>query len=189
MTKLPLWLIGIATPRDDREWVVGDTVEEFDRVAGSLGLAAARWWLWGEMCRVLAAAPRHRLAARRRPGNRVAARGDGPMSAIWQDVRYAVRLLGRSPGFTAVAVLTLALGIGANTAMFAVVNAVLLKPLPFQDAERLMLVHLLVPDRQAGAGILREDVWSYPKYRALLDIDRSFDDTALFSRARLQRGG
>ena len=76
MTKLPLWLIGIATPRDDREWIVGDTVEEFGRVAGSLGPAAARRWLWGEMWRVLAAAPRHRLAARRRPGNRVAARGD-----------------------------------------------------------------------------------------------------------------
>ena len=83
------------------------------------------------------------------------------MGDFFHDIRYTLRLLGRAPAFTAIAVATLALGIGANTAIFAVVNAVLLKPLPFADAERLMLVHMLVPERE-HPGVYNEGVWSYP---------------------------
>jgi len=70
------------------------------------------------------------------------------MHSILQDLRYATRMLRNRPGFTLVAVITLTLGIGANTAIFSLVNAVLLRRLPFKDPERLVSIY----ERQADSG-------------------------------------
>ena len=62
------------------------------------------------------------------------------MNPFWQDVRYGPRVLLKNPAFSGIAVLTLALGIGANTAIFSAVNAVLLRSLPFREADRLVMI-------------------------------------------------
>lgn len=72
------------------------------------------------------------------------------METIWQDLRYGVRMMFKNPGFTVVAIVTLALGIGANTAIFTVVNAVLLRPLPYEDSNRLVWFWENQPDFPRG---------------------------------------
>src|SRR5881398_3275645 len=81
---------------------------------------------------------------------------------IRQDLLFALRQLGKSPVFTAVALLTLALGIGANTAIFSVIYGVLLKPLPYTDSDRLMLVRQSAPlAGRADVGVSIKEYFTY----------------------------
>src|SRR4030095_14303068 len=68
------------------------------------------------------------------------------MQTIWQDLRYGARMLLKSPNYTLIAVITLGLGVGANTAIFSVVNAALLRQLPYRDADRLVTMSLPLPN-------------------------------------------
>jgi len=97
------------------------------------------------------------------------------MNTFWQDLRFGVRMLAKNPGFALIAVLTLALGIGANTAIFSVINAVLLQPLPFADAGRLVTVWN-VNTKQGGDGFQV----SYPDFNDWRAQQQSFDRMAAF---------
>ena len=96
------------------------------------------------------------------------------LQELWQDVRYGLRQLRRNPGFTAVAVITLALGIGANTAIFSVVNAVLLQPLPYRNPARLVKIAERVQNKGGESPI----AVSAPDFVEWRDSNHSFEDMA-----------
>jgi predicted permease len=97
------------------------------------------------------------------------------LTELKQDITYALRVLRRSPGFTIVAVLTLALGIGANSAIFSVVNGVLLAPLPYASADRLFQPRMLYPD-----GTLYTSL-SAPDFMSVRDGNRVFEQVEAYS--------
>lgn len=94
------------------------------------------------------------------------------LETLWTDVRYGLRMLRKDPGFTAVAVLTLALGIGVNTAIFSVVNGVLLNPLPFPQAEQLVTLSESKPNFATGS-------ISYPNFRDWQRNNHTFSSMAI----------
>jgi predicted permease len=144
MTQIPaaaLWLLRRCLPHDLCESAIGDLEEE--RATRGKGRA----WLWTQALGI--ALGYLWLGGPREQRPRPRTRGDGHVEGLLRNVRYAARVLLRTPAFTVVAVLTLALGIGANTAIFSVVNALLIRPLPLPESDRLVQIVGLDTDGRA----------------------------------------
>jgi len=146
LTRTQAWLLR-TVPAAHREHLVGDLLEEYQRRGfASRNARTKRRWFRREIVRAIVAnlttRARHRLTRpRRRRKLPSTSNGRGNlMESTIQDLRLALRAFVRNPGVAAVIVVTLALGIGANTAIFSVLNTVLLKPLPFPELDRLVTV-------------------------------------------------
>jgi putative ABC transport system permease protein len=110
-------------------------------------------------------------------------RGGGVMETFLQDIRYGARVLAKHKAFTAVAVVTLALGIGANTAIFSVVNELLLRPLPYKDAERLVMLWEVSPEGR------HQNNTSRANFTAWREQSKSYEGVAAFSDWRINLTG
>src|SRR5579864_2541125 len=95
------------------------------------------------------------------------------IETVWQDIRYGVRSLSKTPGLAVISILTLALGIGANTAMFSIVNGVLLQRLPYNEADRLLKLSTSMPQFQEAS-------LSYPNFLDWQQRSRSFEWMAAY---------
>ena len=171
-TAPPRWaerLLALALREEDRDAALGDLAEELATRAATDGPAAARRWYRGQALRSLAPALRSRMRTIHHDGRDGMTTGT-LLEARLQDARYAVRTLRRSPGFAAAALLTLGLAIGAATAVFAVVEGVLLKPLPYPEPHRLFVALQQGPEGSAW--------FSSPNY---LDVAEAFDGRMAFA--------
>lgn len=97
------------------------------------------------------------------------------MTTLWQDIRFGLRMLMKTPGFTLIAVITMMLGIGANTTIFSLVNAILLRPLPVMEPERLVNLHSTSPDGTSFHS------FSYPDYVDYRDQNQVFDGLTAYT--------
>src|SRR4030095_15076797 len=104
------------------------------------------------------------------------------MDTLLQDIRYGIRMLLKAPAFVVVAVLTLALGIGANTALFSIVSGVLLNPMPFEQSERLIAAYT------RSAEFTRSSI-SYPNFLDWVRNNRTFSDLAAFRQDSFELTG
>ena len=138
--RLAIWLLTRRLSVEWREFVVGDLEEEFKKRSGDSPLAS-RAWFWWQTLRCLAAPP----PVRPNPLLHESSEGDSKMRTLFADLRYAIRAMFRTPSFVFSVIGVLALGIGANTTIFSIVNAVLLRPLPFEEPERLVRIFSVPP--------------------------------------------
>jgi putative ABC transport system permease protein len=182
--RLAMWLLSHRLPDTWRDFVLGDLEEEF-HARSRTSTPDARRWFWRQALRCAIAPPPVRWYSTGPQDSP----GDSMLRTLIADFRYGIRILTRTPAFTLAVVGVLALGLGANTAMFSIVNAVLLRSLPFQEPERIVrLFH--EPPQAAFPGIHRFSV-SAANYYDWKRTAHAFDGMAVyrFRQFTLSGGG
>ncbi len=175
---IAVWILSRFLPESERDAFLGDLEESFRvEILPVRGAGAARRWYWTQTLR----AP----LLSRAVGQRAAPspQGDGLMFNTLQDLRFAFRMLARKPGFTALALLTLALGIGATTAIFSAVYPIIVEPLPYPHADRVHMVY----EREKKDGAT-----SYLGYATFVDLARdskSFEKMAAMGQGSVTLTG
>jgi predicted permease len=149
--RFAVWLVTKRLSAEWRDFVVGDLEEEFWTRSASSSVAGHAWFWWQTLRCLVVPLPVGRALSEQSESNgpnpflQGSSRGDSTMRMLFADLRYAFRVMSRTPSFAVAVVSVLALGIGATTAIFSIVNAVLLRPLPFEEPERLVRIFTRTP--------------------------------------------
>ena len=184
-------LITVAVPKRDRKYIVHDLDEEYTALLDEgRSLREARRWYFKQVRTSLLPSLRRVRSEKREAQPSVGEK----VHSISQDVAFALRTLLRRKGYAAIAVLTLALGIGANTSIFSVVNGVLLQPLPYPEPDRLVNLYqtnaewIENPNPRFAAFGRRFPV-SVPVYRDWLELNHSFESIGIYGGAQFTIAG
>lgn len=180
--RLARWIVAASADAAQRDAQLGD-LEEEHAARREVGGAADAWY-WRQALGSVVPNLAHRLRRRRR--RRANQRGEGTMDTLLQDVRYAVRAVRRSPGFAAVVVLTLGLGIGANSTIFSAVWGLVLSPFPFPEPGRIVGVGTAYPKLDVPMGFIEN--MSPAEFLDIRDGSRTLEDVVAWDMGNRQIG-
>jgi predicted permease len=202
---IAIFLLRLTLPDDVKESVIGDLEEEMAALTGGSSLRVRAWFFWHAVTisghyfvdRRLRQPYRRAVSSLEESGREYSVsqtenkKRTRSMSSIWQDLHYGLRLLRKSPGFTAVAVISLALGIGANTAIFQLLNAVRLRSLPVLNPNELAEVKIANTDSRSGAFSSSHPSITNPQWEYIRDHQEAFSGVFAWSEDtfNLAQGG
>ncbi len=200
--RIAEWLLRMVLPKTEHVTVIGELEEEFHAsIVPLMGVIRSKLWFWTESLSLIAGYTRVLLIRedsrdltvvmtarrlRRRWGKQDKGKDrSNRMDSLIQDIRHGYRSLKRRPSFTLAAMLTLAIGIGVNTAIFSLLYAVLIQPLPFQEPDQLVSLHRTKPEW----GPLSQSSVSYPDFVTWRNENRVFQDMAAYHSATINLTG